>query len=130
MRDKICIVTGANIGIGKVTALELARMGATVVMVCRNKERGERAAAEIVKATGNRSVSLIIGDMSSQKEIRNVAAKFREQFDALHVLVNNAGGLVPTRTTLRTATSMKSARTGAGSRAAISSCSGRPGAGA
>ncbi len=97
MKDKICIVTGANSGIGKVTALELARMGATVVMVCRSKEKGEKAAAEIASSTGNKSVHLLVGDMSSQGDILDVVNKFEQQFDSLHVLVNNAGGLVPGR---------------------------------
>ncbi len=97
MKDKICIVTGANVGIGKITALELAKMGATVVMVCRNREKGEAAAAEIMKSTGNRSVHLLVGDMSSQADVRRVAGQFREKFNSLHVLVNNAGGLVPAR---------------------------------
>ncbi len=97
MKDKICMVTGANSGIGKVTALELARLGATVVMVCRSREKGEKAAEEIVKSTGNNAVHLLTGDMSSQRDILNIAKQFEEQFQALHVLVNNAGGLVPKR---------------------------------
>jgi NAD(P)-dependent dehydrogenase (short-subunit alcohol dehydrogenase family) len=97
MKGKTCMVTGANVGIGKVTARELARMGATVVMVCRNREKGEAAAAEISGSTGNRAVHLLVGDMSSQKEIRGVAEEFRKKFNSLHVLVNNAGGLVPSR---------------------------------
>ncbi len=97
MKDRICMVTGANSGIGKVTALELARMGATVVMVCRNKEKGENAAAEIRKITGNQSVYLYICDLSSQHEILETVKKFEREFDSLHVLVNNAGGLFPKR---------------------------------
>lgn len=97
MKDKICMVTGANSGIGKVTALELAGKGATVVMVCRNREKGEKAAADIVRTTGNESVHLLTGDMSSQRDILEVAKKFEQQFPSLHVLVNNAGGLVPKR---------------------------------
>ncbi len=97
MKDKICVVTGANVGIGKVTSLELAKMGARVVMVCRSKEKGEKAADEIRKSSGNSAITLIVGDMSSQQDIRKVAAKFKEDFSQLHVLVNNAGGLVPTR---------------------------------
>ncbi len=97
MKNKVCMVTGANSGIGKVTALDLARMGATVVMVCRNKEKGEKAAAEIVSSTGNKAVHLLIGDMSSQRDVLDVVKKFEDQFDSLHVLVNNAGGLVPRR---------------------------------
>ncbi len=97
MKNRICMVTGANSGIGKVTAHELARMGANVVMVCRNREKGEKAAAEISDSTGNKEIHLITGDLSSQQEVRNVADEFKRKFDSLHVLVNNAGGLVPTR---------------------------------
>lgn len=97
MKDKICLVTGANSGIGKVTARELAKMGATVVMVCRNKEKGEKTAEEIINLTGNKSVHLLVGDMSSQREILTVAKKFGHRFGSIHVLVNNAGGLVPKR---------------------------------
>lgn len=97
MKDKICIVTGANSGIGKVTARELARMGATVVMVCRNRQKGEEAADEIKNVTGNKSVDLLVGDLSSQREILAVTKEFEQKYDSLHVLVNNAGGLVPNR---------------------------------
>ena len=97
MKDKTCIVTGANSGIGRVTATELAKMGAKVVMICRNREKGEEARSEIVSSTGNSSVYLITGDLSSQREIRNVVGEFKERFRSLHVLVNNAGGLIPTR---------------------------------
>ena len=97
MKDKVCIVTGANVGIGRVTALELAKTGASVVMVCRNRDKGESAASEIRRASGNQSVQLLVGDLSSQDEIRDIAGEFREKFGALHVLVNNAGGLIPTR---------------------------------
>ena len=97
MKDKICIVTGANSGIGFVTARELARMGATVVMISRNKEKGEKAATEIKSLTGNDSVHLLVCDMSSQRDILETVRKFEQQFDSLHVLVNNAGGLVPHR---------------------------------
>lgn len=85
------MVTGANAGIGKETALELARRGATVVMVARNKEKGEAARAEIIEATQNESVDLLIADMSSQESIVTMVAEFHTRYDRLHVLVNNAG---------------------------------------
>jgi NAD(P)-dependent dehydrogenase (short-subunit alcohol dehydrogenase family) len=59
MQGRTALITGANSGIGKVMALELARMGATVVMVCRSKERGEAARKDIVNQTGNESVELM-----------------------------------------------------------------------
>ena len=91
MSGKICIVTGANSGIGKVTALELAKKGATVVMLCRNPQRGEAAMSEIKQKSGNDSVDLIIADLASMDSIRQFAADFKAKYDKLHVLVNNAG---------------------------------------
>ena len=90
MEGKVCLVTGANAGIGKATALGLAQRGATVVMVSRDRERGETAQAEIARQSGNESVNLLLADLSSQAEIRRLAAEFERQFDQLHVLVNNA----------------------------------------
>jgi retinol dehydrogenase 14 len=92
MSEKICIVTGSNSGIGKETALALAQMGARVVMVVRNQEKGEKALAEIVQETGNKSVSLMLCDMSSMLSIRNFAKEFKKKYKQLDVLVNNAGG--------------------------------------
>ena len=89
---KICIVTGSNSGIGKETALALAEMGATVVMVVRNQEKGEKALAEIIEKTGNKSVSLMLCDMSWMASIRDFAREFKKKYSRLDVLVNNAGG--------------------------------------
>jgi len=91
------MVTGANSGIGKVTALELARMGATVIMVCRNRERSLPVAETIRQATGNPAVELMIADMASQQSIRDLARDFRQKYDRLHVLVNNAGLIIVNR---------------------------------
>lgn len=91
MQDKVCLITGANAGIGRATALELAQQGAQVVMVCRSQERGEAAQAEIIRATGNKSVDLILADLSAQAEVRRAAAEFQSRYDRLHILVNNAG---------------------------------------
>jgi NAD(P)-dependent dehydrogenase (short-subunit alcohol dehydrogenase family) len=91
MTGKICIVTGANTGIGKETALGLAKLGATVVMVCRDRERGEAALREIKQKSGNDRVELMICDFSSQSSIRQFASDFNQRHDRLDVLVNNAG---------------------------------------
>jgi dehydrogenase/reductase SDR family protein 12 len=66
MRDRVCIVTGANAGIGKATALGLAGTGATVVMLCRSRERGEAALASIRDATGNDRVERRYDDRYSR----------------------------------------------------------------
>jgi NAD(P)-dependent dehydrogenase (short-subunit alcohol dehydrogenase family) len=91
MKEKICIITGSNSGIGKETAIGLAEMGATIVMVVRDKGRGEKARTEIVKQTGNSSVDLMICDLSSMSSIRQFAAEFKKKYDRLDVLINNAG---------------------------------------
>ena len=85
------MVTGANAGIGKATALGLAKMAATVLMVCRNRERGEAALTEVKRESGNDAVSLLLADLSSQTSIRHLAADFKAKYSHLHVLINNAG---------------------------------------
>lgn len=91
LTDKIAIVTGANSGLGKATATGLAKMGATVVMICRSRERGEIAQRDIIQQTGNQNVHLLQADLSVQAEVRRVAEEFRGRFNQLHLLVNNAG---------------------------------------
>ena len=93
MKGKICIITGSNSGIGKETAIGLAKMGATIVMVVRDQERGEKARTEIVKQTGNNSVDLMICDLSSMSSIRHFAEGFKRKYDRLDVLINNAGAV-------------------------------------
>src|SRR5581483_8657955 len=93
MQGKVCLVTGTSAGIGKVTARELARMGATVVMICRNREKGEAVQAEIKEASGNDQVDLIVADLSSLAEVRRAAYEFKQNYTQLHVLINNAGGI-------------------------------------
>ena len=91
MKGKICMITGANSGIGKATALGLAKMGATIVMVCRNKDRGEKALEDIKKEVENGTVDLMIADLSTQKAIHQLVKEFKERYQFLHVLINNAG---------------------------------------
>ncbi len=88
---KTCIITGANSGIGKATAEQLARMGARVVMVCRGREKGERAKAEVEKKSGSSSVELMVADLASLDSVRKFAHEYQEGHDSLHVLLNNAG---------------------------------------
>ena len=85
------MVTGANAGIGKATALGLANIGATVVMVCRSHERGEAALTEIKEQSSSELISLLVADLASQTEVRKLAEDFKVQHATLHVLVNNAG---------------------------------------
>ncbi len=99
MKNKVCIVTGSNSGIGKETARGLAKIGARIVMVVRNMERGKEALDDIVNKTGNRAVNLMMCDMSSMESIKKFAKEFAAKYDRLDVLVNNAGAFVYKRQT-------------------------------
>jgi retinol dehydrogenase 12 len=93
LQGKVFLVTGATEGIGKAATREFAKRGAELVLVARNKEKGERFVAELRKATGDNDISLIVADMSSIADIKRVAAEFRAYHTKLDVLVNNAGAL-------------------------------------
>src|ERR1051326_7751558 len=99
MQGKVCLITGANSGIGKATALGLANMGATIVLVCRDQHRGEAAQAEIKAQSGNESVDLLPADLASQASIRQLAAEVKARYPQVHVLINNAG-VMPSHRTL------------------------------
>jgi NAD(P)-dependent dehydrogenase (short-subunit alcohol dehydrogenase family) len=98
MTGRTCLVTGANSGIGKETALGLARMGAHVVIVCRNQQKGEAALADIRRETGSSRLDLLVADMSSFRSVRAVADTIRQRYPRLDVLINNAGAGVRYRT--------------------------------
>jgi NAD(P)-dependent dehydrogenase (short-subunit alcohol dehydrogenase family) len=93
MQGKVCLVTGATSGIGLVTARELARRGARVIIVGRSPERATRALGEIKAETGAKSVESLVADLSSLADLRRLAAQVCERCPELHVLVNNAGGI-------------------------------------
>jgi NAD(P)-dependent dehydrogenase (short-subunit alcohol dehydrogenase family) len=99
MHGKLCLVTGANSGIGRATAMALARQGAGVLMVCRDHERGESARAEIARAARESDVQLLIADLASQQSIRELSATIHDRFARLDVLVNNAGAFMQKRAT-------------------------------
>ncbi len=91
MKDKVILITGSTDGIGRQAALELAAMGATVLVHGRHEGRGRYAIEEIRKATGNQKVELVIADFSSMEQVRRLAADVNKRCGALHVLINNAG---------------------------------------
>lgn len=92
MQGKICLITGATNGIGKATALALARMGATVVIVGRNPAKCAAVVSEIQHISGNDAVEALVDDLSIMAEVRQVAEQLKAKYQKLHVLVNNAGG--------------------------------------
>jgi retinol dehydrogenase 14 len=98
MSGKVCLITGGSSGIGKATALGLANKGASVVMVCRDRSRGEAAATEIIEKSGNELVDVMLADLSSQESIRQLAQDFADRYGRLHVLINNAGVFISRRT--------------------------------
>lgn len=91
MKDKVCLITGANSGIGKVTARELATQGAHVIMLCRNEEKAQRARQEIVQVSGNERVDIVLADLASTEQIRQAATRIQEGYSKIDVLINNAG---------------------------------------
>lgn len=96
MDGRVCLITGATSGIGRAAALELGRLGATVVLTARSPERGEEVRRAIQEAGGRAEV--IHADLSSLAEVRRAAEEFLRRFDRLDVLINNAGVYTDERT--------------------------------
>jgi NAD(P)-dependent dehydrogenase (short-subunit alcohol dehydrogenase family) len=90
MEGRVCVVTGATAGLGQAAAMELARRGATTVLVARNAERAERTRAEVARAAGHHGVHVVLADLSVQAQVRAAAAQIAERWPAIHVLINNA----------------------------------------
>lgn len=101
LAGKIAIVTGSNTGIGKETARDLARRGATVVLACRDVKKAEAAKADIEVSTGSKLVSVMELDLGSMDSVRAFARRFGETHEKLHLLVNNAGLWTTKRSTTK-----------------------------
>jgi retinol dehydrogenase-14 len=97
MLGKTVLITGANSGIGFVTAMELAKMGARILMVCRDTARGTQARAAVAGVATGEVPELLLADMSSQQAIRTLADDLRRRFSRIDVLINNAGGMFAER---------------------------------
>jgi retinol dehydrogenase 14 len=97
MAGKTVLVTGGTGGIGKATATGLAKLGARLGIVGRDRHRAETAAADIAATSGNPAVDLFTADMSAQAEVRRLAAQVLETYPRVDVLVNNVGGFWATR---------------------------------
>lgn len=97
LTGKVIIITGANSGIGKAASIQLAKLGATVVMAVRSRERGESAREEVQKAAGRTNVDLLRVDMSSRASIVAFVDAFHQRYDRLDVLIHNAANFDLTR---------------------------------
>ncbi|TFF95380.1 MAG: SDR family oxidoreductase [Promethearchaeota archaeon] len=97
MRGKNVMITGANSGIGKQTGIDLAKMGATIIMIARNKERAFAALEEIKEASKSEKIDLFIADLSDQDSIRSMVKNFKKNYKKLDVLINNAGIMLTKR---------------------------------
>ena len=90
LENKTIIITGANSGIGKAAAVQLAQLGAHIVMMSRSPERGEKALQEVRTASGSDRLKLILVDMASQQSVRKAVAEFLGSHSQLDVLIHNA----------------------------------------
>jgi len=97
MSGKNVLITGANSGIGKETAIALARKGANIIMLCRNEEKAINAMDEIKKRANTEQVDLIIADLSHQDPIYSAVTQIKQGYDHLDVLINNAGSILRKR---------------------------------
>ena len=95
MENKLCLITGANSGVGKATTTKLAELNAQIVMVVRNKQKGETVKNEIIQLTKNNNIDLMICDFASQNSIRNFAENFLAKYNHLDILINNHGVMLP-----------------------------------
>lgn len=91
IQGKVCVITGANAGIGRAAALALAHHGARVVLICRDSGRGEEALAAIRSESGNNAVELLVADLAVQAEVRRLADVIAVRYPTIDVLWNNAG---------------------------------------
>lgn len=93
MDGKICLVTGATSGIGSAAALELARMGATVIIGARNEAKAEKARRRIGELSESDDLHTAIADLSLQSEVRRLGGELEMRFPRIDVLINNAAGV-------------------------------------
>ncbi|NJC27561.1 SDR family oxidoreductase [Neolewinella antarctica] len=91
MKDKTILITGANDGIGRATAEQLAGRGAHLVLACRDDTKGQRVAKEIMETTGNHNVDTLPLDLADFASVKAASEEFLAEHPKLDVLINNAG---------------------------------------
>jgi len=100
MQDKNILITGGTSGMGKATAIQLAKMGARLLLVSRNRDKGEATVSEIIHTSGNQAVTFLAADLSLVRDMRRAAEYIRQTFVRLDVLMHSAGGTFPWQRTL------------------------------
>lgn len=94
MKNKIILITGATSGIGKIAALELAKTGAKIIIHGRSLSKTESVKNQIIEATGNKDVDMVLADLSLMKSTKTMADEIISKYDKIDVLINNAGGIM------------------------------------
>lgn len=94
IKDKICLISGANSGIGKAAAVELAKRGAHIIMLCRNEEKAENAREDILRVCGHKKVDIVLADLSSLQQVSEAADQIKATYPRIDILNNNAGILM------------------------------------
>jgi NAD(P)-dependent dehydrogenase (short-subunit alcohol dehydrogenase family) len=97
MTERVCLITGSTDGIGKATAIGLARKGLKIVLAARNPDKAEAVKREIASATGRTDTDHIVADLTSLSQVRQLAETFKSRYPWLDVLINNAGIFMPMR---------------------------------
>jgi len=97
LKGKVCLITGATSGIGKVAATSLAAQGAEVIITGRNREKTDVTTRQIKSQTGNEAIHYLLADFSNLEQVRELASNFNERFSRLDILINNAGSFFNTR---------------------------------
>jgi NAD(P)-dependent dehydrogenase (short-subunit alcohol dehydrogenase family) len=92
IRDKVVVITGASSGLGLETAKQLASQGAEIVMICRDRARGEQAQSQVREVAAGKDPVLMLADLSVQADVRHVAREIKDRYDHIDILINNAGG--------------------------------------
>jgi len=91
MNNKICLITGATSGIGKAVAFKLSDLGASLILLSRNEEKGDRICEQIRKRTENAQVKFYRVDISSMRDVKSAVERIKSNFNHIDVLINNAG---------------------------------------
>jgi NAD(P)-dependent dehydrogenase (short-subunit alcohol dehydrogenase family) len=90
-KNKICLITGATSGIGKATALKLAELGASLILISRDASKGQIVCDQIKKETNNKKIIFYKLDLSLMKDVKETTQKIKSDFDHIDILINNAG---------------------------------------